>query len=186
VKILLTARISPPVRLQQQLWSRPKRPKGLMRTSCPPDCKHIDRYERRCFAPSQKPASNPRIGGHQFFQRFLLRASGPILPPGPQFLPQSRNRFPGARFLRQPPAKRKPSMSLSIAVPESRRCRTRARECRSMAERFRVHIARDQMLKAASDYERMARDAEQREIAQGLSRLRALATTRHLAVWSGR
>ena len=55
-----------------------------------------------------------------------------------------------------------------------------------MAERFRVHIARDQMLKAASDYERMARDAEQREIAQGLSRLRALATTRHLAVWSGR
>jgi hypothetical protein len=44
-----------------------------------------------------------------------------------------------------------------------------------MARLFRVHIARDQMLKAAADYERMARDAEQREIAQGLSYLRALA-----------
>jgi len=30
------------------------------------------------------------------------------------------------------------------------------------------------MLKVAADYERMARDAEQREIAQGLSNLRAL------------
>jgi hypothetical protein len=30
------------------------------------------------------------------------------------------------------------------------------------------------MLKAAADYERMARDAEQREIAQGVSLLRAL------------
>ncbi|HUL87407.1 MAG TPA: hypothetical protein VLU23_04390 [Pseudolabrys sp.] len=44
-----------------------------------------------------------------------------------------------------------------------------------MAEQFRVHIARDQLLKAATDYERMARDAEQREIAQGLQ---ALATGR--------
>ncbi|MFY9686494.1 MAG: hypothetical protein WAJ88_11915 [Pseudolabrys sp.] len=34
--------------------------------------------------------------------------------------------------------------------------------------------AREQMLKAAADYERMACDAEQREIAQGLSHLRAL------------
>ena len=71
-------------------------------------------------------------------------------------------------------------MPLSNAVPESRRCRTRARECRSMAEQFRVHIARDQMLKAAADYERMARDAEQREIAQGVSYLRALTAGRHL------
>jgi hypothetical protein len=55
-----------------------------------------------------------------------------------------------------------------------------------MAERLRVQIAREQMLKAASDYERMARDAEQREIAQGLSHLRALATNRYLARWSGR
>jgi hypothetical protein len=30
------------------------------------------------------------------------------------------------------------------------------------------------MLRVAADYERMARDAEQREIAQGLSRLSAL------------
>jgi hypothetical protein len=47
-----------------------------------------------------------------------------------------------------------------------------------MAERLRVQMAREQMLKAASDYDRMARDAEQREIAQGLSHLRALATGR--------
>lgn len=66
-------------------------------------------------------------------------------------------------------------MSYQIALPESRRCRKRARECRSMAEIVRVHIARDQLLKAAADYERMARDAEQREIAQGLSHLRELA-----------
>jgi hypothetical protein len=44
-----------------------------------------------------------------------------------------------------------------------------------MAERLRVQAAREQMLKAASDFERMARDAEQREIAQGLSHLRTLA-----------
>jgi hypothetical protein len=42
-----------------------------------------------------------------------------------------------------------------------------------MAEQFRVHIARDQLLKAAADYERMARDAEQREIALGLHALAA-------------
>ena len=50
-----------------------------------------------------------------------------------------------------------------------------------MAELVRVHIARDQLLKAAADYERMARDAEQREIAQGLSHLRALAMSRSYA-----
>jgi len=44
-----------------------------------------------------------------------------------------------------------------------------------MAERLRVQAAREQMLKAASDFERMAHDAEQREIEQGLSHLRALA-----------
>ncbi len=69
-------------------------------------------------------------------------------------------------------------MSPTVAVPESRRCRTRAVECRTMAELFRVQIARDQMLKAAADYERMARDAKQREIAQGISYLRALAISR--------
>ena len=65
-------------------------------------------------------------------------------------------------------------MTVSIAIPESRRCRARAIECHSVAGRLRVQNARDQMLKAAADYERMARDAEQREIAQGLSLLRAL------------
>jgi hypothetical protein len=50
-----------------------------------------------------------------------------------------------------------------------------------MAERFRVQIARDQLLKAASDYERMAQDAERREIAQGLSYLRLLAAGRYQA-----
>lgn len=69
-------------------------------------------------------------------------------------------------------------MSQSITFPESQRCLTRARECRTMARFLRVHIARDQMLKAAADYERMARDAEHREIAQGLSHLMALAGSR--------
>ena len=59
-------------------------------------------------------------------------------------------------------------------MPESRRCRERALECRTVAGRLRVQNTRDQMLRAAADYERMARDAEQREIAQGLSRLSAL------------
>ena len=45
-------------------------------------------------------------------------------------------------------------MSSSI-IPESRRSRARARECRTIAERLRVQTARDQMLKAASDFERM-------------------------------
>lgn len=48
-----------------------------------------------------------------------------------------------------------------------------------MAERLRVQTARDQMLKAASDFERMAHDAEQREIAQGLTELKAFATPRY-------
>jgi hypothetical protein len=72
-------------------------------------------------------------------------------------------------------------MSLSIMVPESRRYRTRARECRSIAERLRVQAAREQMLKAASDFDRMAHDAEQREIEQGLSHLRALANGQNTA-----
>jgi hypothetical protein len=78
------------------------------------------------------------------------------------------------------------SMSLTVALPESRKCRTRARECRTMAERFRLPIARDQMLKAASDFERMARDAEQREIVQGVTELKALASRRYLSKWGKR
>lgn len=65
-------------------------------------------------------------------------------------------------------------MTVSIAMPESRRCRERALECRTVAGRLRVQNTRDQMLRVAADYERMARDAEQWEIAQGLSYLRAL------------
>ena len=65
-------------------------------------------------------------------------------------------------------------MTLSIAMPESRRCRERALDCRTVAGRLRVQNARDQMLRVAAEYERMARDAEQREIAQGLSYLKAL------------
>ena len=70
------------------------------------------------------------------------------------------------------------NMSPSI-IPESRRCRTRARECRTMAERLRVQTSRDQMLKAALDFERMAQDAEQREIAQGLTQLKAFSTSQY-------
>jgi len=72
-------------------------------------------------------------------------------------------------------------VTLSIAIPESRRCRERALECRTVAGRLRVQNARDQMLRVAADYERMARDAEQREIAQGLSHLRALIVRQSLA-----
>ena len=47
-------------------------------------------------------------------------------------------------------------------------------DIRTVAGRLRLQNARDQMLKVAADYERMARDAKQREITQGLSRLSAL------------
>jgi len=70
-------------------------------------------------------------------------------------------------------------MTVSIAMPESRRCRERALECRTVADRLRVQNTRDQMLRVAADYERMARDAEQREIAQGLLYLRALVFRQH-------
>ena len=69
-------------------------------------------------------------------------------------------------------------MALSIPIPESRRFHARARECRAMAQTLRVQSSRDQMLKAASDFERMAQDARAREIADGLSHLRTLAGTR--------
>ena len=69
-------------------------------------------------------------------------------------------------------------MALSIPVPESRICHARAREFRAMAQSLRVQSSRDQMLKAAADFERMAQDARAREIAEGLTHLRALASTR--------
>ena len=66
-------------------------------------------------------------------------------------------------------------MALSIPVPESRRYHARAREFRSMAQLLRVQSSREQMLRAAADFERMAQDAKAREIAEGLTHLRALA-----------
>jgi predicted glycosyl hydrolase (DUF1957 family) len=57
----------------------------------------------------------------------------------------------------------------------------RANECRVLAERLHAQLAREVMLKAASDYERMASEAEQQEIAQGLSHLRAVASDLYLA-----
>ena len=69
-------------------------------------------------------------------------------------------------------------MALSIPVPESRKFHARARECRTMAQSLRVQSSRDQMLKAAADFERMAQDARAREIAEGLTHLRTLANTR--------
>jgi hypothetical protein len=47
-----------------------------------------------------------------------------------------------------------------------------------MAQAFRVEGTRDQMLKAAANFERMARDARAREIADGLSHLGRLARSR--------
>jgi len=66
-------------------------------------------------------------------------------------------------------------------MPESRRCRERALECRTVAGRLRVQNTRDQMLRVAADYERMARDAEQQEIAQGLSYLSVLVVRQRQA-----
>ncbi len=47
-----------------------------------------------------------------------------------------------------------------------------------MAQAFRVQGTREQMLKAAANFERMARDARAREIADGLSYLGRLARSR--------
>jgi len=68
------------------------------------------------------------------------------------------------------------TMFPSIALPESQKCRARAIEFREMAELFHLENARDQVLNAAANYERMAWEAERREIAQGISHLRAAAT----------
>jgi hypothetical protein len=70
-------------------------------------------------------------------------------------------------------------MPVTMYVPESRRCRTRALECRAMAGSFRGQFAREQMLKVATNYDRMAQDAKIREIAQGISHLTALVASRY-------
>lgn len=69
-------------------------------------------------------------------------------------------------------------MALSILVPESRKFHARARECRAMAQTLCVQSSRDQMLRAAADFERMAQDARAREIADGLMHLQMLAGAR--------
>ena len=69
-------------------------------------------------------------------------------------------------------------MDLSIAVPESRRCHARAREFQAMAQSLRVQSSREQMLRAAAAFERMAQDAEAREITEGLVHLRARVVKR--------
>ena len=65
-------------------------------------------------------------------------------------------------------------MALSVLVLESRKCRTRALEYRMIAGMFRGESNRNRMLRVAADYERMAADAEAREIAEGIFQLRAL------------
>ena len=66
------------------------------------------------------------------------------------------------------------AITILIAIPQSRRCRERALECRTVADHLRLQNARDQTSKVAADYECMARDARQREITQGLSHPGAL------------
>jgi hypothetical protein len=72
-------------------------------------------------------------------------------------------------------------MALPKPIPESQHCRARARECRAVAARFRVDFARSQMLKTADDFERIARDAREREIVHGIAQLGALVRKVHRA-----
>jgi purine nucleoside permease len=64
-------------------------------------------------------------------------------------------------------------------VPESQRARARALECRAMAARFRVDFAREQLLKTAANFDRIAEDAAAREIETGVSRLGLLVSRVH-------
>jgi hypothetical protein len=72
-------------------------------------------------------------------------------------------------------------MLASVPVPESQWCRARALECRVTAQLFRVDFARDQMLKAAADFDGIAREAREREIAEGISHLGKLVHDLHFA-----
>ncbi len=67
----------------------------------------------------------------------------------------------------------------ALPMPESLHCRARARECRAMAARFRGDFARRHMLKAADDFERMARDAQEREVLTGIAQLGQLVGVLH-------
>ena len=70
-------------------------------------------------------------------------------------------------------------MRTSVPRPESQRCRARALECRATADLFRVDFARHHMLKAAEDFDRIAREAREREIAQGILHLGKLVNDLH-------
>ena len=84
------------------------------------------------------------------------------------------NRFRRTVFFRRIGQRWKRVMALPQLVPESRKCRRRAFECRTIAGMFRGESTRNRMLRVAADYERMAADAEAREIAEGIFQLRAL------------
>jgi len=74
-----------------------------------------------------------------------------------------------------------PSLVPASLAPESQRCRARARECRALAGRLRVDFAREHMLNAAAGFERNAREAQEREIARGISQLSELVRGLHRA-----
>jgi len=61
--------------------------------------------------------------------------------------------------------------ALAKPVLPSQRYRARAENCRAMAARFHGDFARRHMLKAADDFERIARDAQQKEIVSGMAEL---------------
>jgi len=53
-------------------------------------------------------------------------------------------------------------------------------------KRLRDQIARNHLLKSATDSERMASDAEHREIEREFSYVQELATSRQFTRWTGR
>jgi hypothetical protein len=70
-------------------------------------------------------------------------------------------------------------MSTVTLFPESQRYRARAVELRSFAGALHVDAARRRMLKAAEDFDRIAREARVREIAHGISGLGKLLQQLH-------
>jgi hypothetical protein len=73
---------------------------------------------------------------------------------------------------------RQPPISPDL-VPHSQHFRARARECRALAGRLRLDFAREQMLSAADDFERIAYEAREREIVHGIWQLGALMRGLH-------
>ncbi|HTT48151.1 MAG TPA: hypothetical protein VMG39_09135 [Pseudolabrys sp.] len=72
-----------------------------------------------------------------------------------------------------------PAKTAAVPMPESLRYRARAQQCRAMAKVFRADFARHHMLKAAADFERIARDAREREVVHGIAELGALVRGLH-------